>query len=54
MAHVSTNGCNQRSVYNWLSDFDAFNPPNKHVVELSFKNGRKILVQIAINCLTSG
>ena len=36
-----TNGCNQRSVYNWLSDFDAFQPAQQTVVELSFKNGRK-------------
>ena len=35
------NGCNQRSVYNWLSDFDAFQPAQQTVVELSFKNGRK-------------
>ena len=36
-----TNGCNQRSVYNWLSDFDTLQPAQQNVVELSFKNGRK-------------
>ena len=36
-----TNGCNQRSVYNWLSDFDALLPAQQTVVELSYKNGRK-------------
>ena len=35
------NGCNQRSVYNWLSDFDTLQPAQQNVVELSFKNGRK-------------
>ena len=35
------NGCNQRSVYNWLSDFDALLPAQQTVVELSYKNGRK-------------
>ena len=36
-----TNGCNQRSVFNWLSDFDALQPAQQTVVELSYKNGRK-------------
>ncbi len=37
-----TNGCNQRSVYNWLSDVDKYQTAQYKVVELSFKNGRKI------------
>ena len=36
-----TNGCEQRSVFNWLSDIDELSSNEGIHVELSFKNGRK-------------
>ena len=47
-----TNGCNQRTVYNWLSNLDNDSKKSNKWIELSFKNGRKKFVsnnkQIAI------
>ena len=39
--NCSTNGCDQRSVFNWLSDIDKLSTNEVIHVELSFKNGRK-------------
>ena len=39
--NCSTNGCDQRSVFNWLSDIDKLSTNEEIHVELSFKNGRK-------------
>lgn len=39
--NCSTNGCDQRSVFNWLSDIDELSTNEVIHVELSFKNGRK-------------
>ena len=39
--NCSTNGCDQRSVFNWLSDIDKLSINESIHVELSFKNGRK-------------
>jgi len=36
-----TNGCDQRSVFNWLSNIDELSTNESINVELSFKNGRK-------------
>ena len=42
--NCSTNGCNQRSTYNWLSNIDQITSHYSKVVELSFKNGRKSFI----------
>lgn len=39
-----TNGCSQRTVYNWLSNLDNDSKKFNKWVELSFKNGRKKFV----------
>ena len=35
-------GCNQMSVYNWLNNIEKTNSSQNEIVEISFKNGRKM------------
>ncbi len=39
-ASCTSGGCNQMSVYNWLSNV-AYENPSNNIIEVSFKNGRK-------------